>query len=248
MRASEKNEKLVLVGVVRRKKDLDLILKERWYRIPLKSAPKRKADFLALYQTRTFRKKGKSINYYARIKGFSHYLRRQLLPDEKDHSRAGDTYCKLDLGPLKTLPQRIENRSRRRISFGFTNLEKLLGADEVSQLFDVVPIEGIMRKALKAAGITAEHECCLMEKGRCRYRLDFAIFCRKGKIDVECDSEKWHSLPSRRLNDRARNRWLKRRDWLVIRFPEKQIRDELDGCVLSLKKAIKELGGLKQDV
>ena len=48
---NKKSEKLVLVEVVNRKKDLEIALKEHWYRIPLKHLPKRKAKYLALHQT-----------------------------------------------------------------------------------------------------------------------------------------------------------------------------------------------------
>ena len=75
-------EKLVLVGVVNRKKDLEIARKEHWYRIPLKHVPKRKAKYLALYQTRVFDKEGKAINYYASIKSSSLRKRNELLPDE----------------------------------------------------------------------------------------------------------------------------------------------------------------------
>ena len=40
------NQDLVLVGVVNRRKDLEIALNEHWYRIPVKYAPKRKANFL----------------------------------------------------------------------------------------------------------------------------------------------------------------------------------------------------------
>jgi len=47
----KKSKKLVLVGVVNRKKDLEIAFKEHWYRIPVKHFPKRKARYLALHQT-----------------------------------------------------------------------------------------------------------------------------------------------------------------------------------------------------
>lgn len=50
---------MVLVGVVNRKRDLEIAFKEHWYRIPLKHFPKRKAKYLALYQTRVFDKREK---------------------------------------------------------------------------------------------------------------------------------------------------------------------------------------------
>lgn len=71
----EENERSVLIGVVNRKKDLEIALKEHWYRMPLKYAPKKEADFLALYQTHRFGKMGKLINYYTPIQDSSLVLR-----------------------------------------------------------------------------------------------------------------------------------------------------------------------------
>ena len=81
------NQDLVLVGVVNRRKDLEIASNKHWYRMPVKYAPKRKANFLALYQTRVFGKEGKSINYYASIKYSSPISRRELLPEERSHPR-----------------------------------------------------------------------------------------------------------------------------------------------------------------
>jgi len=238
------SQDLVLLGVVNRRKDLEIALGKHWYRIPVKYAPKRKANFLALYQTCTFGKEGKSINYYAPIKYSSPTSRRKLLPEESTHPRAGQAYYKLHLGPLKKLPQKIRNKSRRRISFGFTILTKLLKSREISELFDIKPIEVIMEKLLERNKIKAFNEYLLMENGRCRYRLDFAIFCRKGKIDVECDNEKWHSLPSQKIKDRKRNLYLREHGWRVLRFEGEKIMNSPDYCIEVLNAVIGKLGGL----
>ena len=235
------SQNLVLVGVVNRRKDLEIALNKHWYRMPVKYAPKRKANFLALYQTRIFGKEGKSIAYYAPIKYSSSTSRGKLLPEERNHPRRDQTYYKLHLGPLKELPQKIRNRSRRRISFGFTTLTKLFKSSEVSELFDIKPIELIMEKLLKRNKIKAFSEYLLMENGRCRYRLDFAIFCLKGKIDVECDNEKWHSLPSQKIKDRKRNLYVREHGWRVLRFEGKKIMDSPDYCIKVLNKAIRKL-------
>lgn len=235
---------LVLMGVVNRKKDLEIALNKHWYRIPVKYAPKRKANFLAIYQTRTFGKEGKSINYYATIKHSSLTSRRELLPEEKSHPRANQPYYKLHLGPLKQLPRKIRNKSRRRINFGFTTLRKLFKSSEISQLFDIKPLEAIMEKLLKRNKIKAIDEYLLMDKGRCRYRLDFAIFCRKGKIDVECDNEKWHCLQSQKIKDRKRDLYLKRYGWTIPRFEGARIMNNPNCCIKVLKKTIRRLGGL----
>ena len=238
------NQDLVLVGVVNRRKDLEIALNKHWYRIPVKYAPKRKTNFLALYQTRVFGKEGKSINYYAPIKYSSSISRGELLPEERSHPRVNQTYHKLHLGPSKGLPQKIRNKSRRRINFGFTTLTKLFKSREISELFDIKPLEVIMEKLLKRNKIKAINEYLLMEDRHCRYRLDFAVFCGKGKIDVECDNEKWHRLPSQRIKDRRRDLYLRRHGWTVLRFEGKKIMNNPSCCIKVLNKAIGKLGGL----
>lgn len=238
------NQDLVLVGVVNRRKDLEIALNKHWYRIPVKYAPKRKANFLALYQTRVFGKEGKSINYYAPIKYSSSISRGELLPEERSHPRVNQTYYKLHLGPSIGLPQKIRNKSRRRMNFGFTTLTKLFKSREISELFDIKPLEVIMEKLLKRNKIKAINEYSLMEDRHCRYRLDFAVFCGKGKIDVECDNEKWHRLPSQRIKDRRRDLYLRRHGWTVLRFEGKKIMNNPSYCIRVLNKAIGKLGGL----
>jgi very-short-patch-repair endonuclease len=100
-----------------------------------------------------------------------------------------------------------------------------------------------MRETLAKNGIEASHEYCLMESRRCKYRLDFAIFCQRGRIDVECDNERWHLQPARRIKDQGRNKWLNQHGWVVLRFPGKQIKDNPERCIASLKQVIQELGG-----
>jgi very-short-patch-repair endonuclease len=237
-------EKLVLVGVVNRKKDLEIAFKEHWYRIPFKHLPKRKAKYLALYQTRVFDKEGKAINYYASIKGSSLHKRSELLPDELNHLRSEDYYQKLNLGPLKATPERIENRYGRRINFAFTTLERLLEAKEISELLNIVPIEEIMRQALKNCGIKAIGQHSIMENKKLRYRLDFAVFCQKGKLNIECDDLRWHSQPKQREKDKKRDRWLRRHGWTVSRFSGEEIKNNIANCVKILKQIIQNLGGL----
>jgi hypothetical protein len=59
----------VLVGIMNSRRDWDIVRRERWYRIPLKSAPRgiRAARFLAFYQTKVFGPERWAINYYAPI-------------------------------------------------------------------------------------------------------------------------------------------------------------------------------------
>jgi len=239
-----RRERSVLVAVVGREKDLSLARRARWYRIPARHAPRRGADYLALYQTAAFGSRGRSIRYFATIRAVSSTSRKQLLPDEERHPRASGRYLRLALGPLRRTPHVIRNRTRRRMTFGFTTLSKLRRATEVCQLFDISPVEEIMRRALARARIPARHEHCMMERKRLRYRLDFAIFCRRGQLAVECDNERFHQSKRQRVRDRRRDRWLTRRGWTVLRLPGAAIRDDPKGCVRKVKAAIRKLGGV----
>jgi len=118
---------------------------------------------------------------------------------------------------------------------------KLRRDREVSKLFGIISLEEMMRKYLKKNGIKAIHEYCLMEKGRLRYRLDFAILCRKGKIAIECDNRKWHALPKMKKRDRKRDQWLKSHGWTVIHFLEKEIMGNLPYCLKTIKTTIRRL-------
>ncbi len=238
-----KGNRAVLVAVVGREKDLGLARRNRWYRIPVRHAPCRKADYLALYQTAAFGSGGRAIRYFATIRAVSTTSRGRLLPDEKSHPGRGDRYLRLELGPLRKTPHLIRNRTRRRVTFGFTTLAKLRRATEVCQLFDISPVEEIVRRLLERARIPASHEYCVMERKRLRYRLDFAIFCRKGHLAVECDNERWHLSKRQKVRDRRRDRWLSRRGWTVLRLPGAAIRDDPEGCVRKVRAAARRLGG-----
>lgn len=240
----KRNNFLVLVGVLNRQKDLEGVLKRHWYRIPAKHTPRRRPAYLAFYQTRVFGKYGKAIRYYAPIKSSSLLRRIKLLPEEKDHPRAREYYYKFNLSKVRRTPHVIRNSSRRRISFGFTTLAKLQQSKQIGQLFDLIPAEDIMRQAFQERRIKAIHEYCLMENNRCRYRLDFALFCRQGKIALECDNEKWHSTSACRAKDRERDRYLTGHGWVVVHLTGQQIEKDTNSCLKKINKIITELGGV----
>jgi very-short-patch-repair endonuclease len=240
-----RGEKTVLVAVVGRQKDLLLARRDRWYRIPVRHAPRRNPDYIAFYQTSAFGAEGKAIRYFAAVRSISPTSRRRLLPDERNHPRAAARYYRFELGPLRRTPRVIRNRTRRRITFGFTTLGKLRRSSEICRLFDISPVEEIMRGLLRRRRIPASHEYCVMERKRLRYRLDFAIFCRKGRLAVECDNEKWHLSKRQRVRDRRRDRWLSRRGWTVLRFPGAMIREDPTRCTRQVRTAIRRLGGIR---
>ena len=80
--AKDKTKKIVLVGVLKNKSDLNILLKEKWYRIPKAHMLKRQFDYLAFYQPASFGRQGKRIQYYARVLNYQTIKRKDLLPAE----------------------------------------------------------------------------------------------------------------------------------------------------------------------
>jgi len=237
-----KRDEIVLVGVLKNKRDLDILLNEKWYRIPVKYAPMRQFKYLAFYQPALFGQQGKRIQYYAQVLNWRVVKRSSLLPSELNHPKADDFYYKIYLGKIKKLPRPIKNIIPRRISFGFTTLERLLKSKNILQLYNVPPIEQIVERGLKKFGIKVFAQYRL--KGPKRYILDFAVFCKKGKIAIECDNKKAHSSPRQRQKDKIKDAFLRQDGWAVIRLTEDEIISDLAACLLKIKKAIHRVGGL----
>ena len=235
---------LVLIGVVKRREDLDHIREDLWYRIPAHLSFRRFPRYLAVYPTARCGSGGGGISFYSPIRKITRRRRIDLLPGEKLHPRAEEYYWKLHLGQPRRLTRRIENRLRRRITFAYTTRKKLIQAHEVGELFGIPPLEEIMRQSLLKAGITPVPQFCIMVKKRCRYRIDFAIFCRQGKIALECDHSRWHQRPARQEKDRERDRWLKRDGWKVIHLTEDHIINNPIEAIELIDNQIGILGGL----
>lgn len=235
-------DKIVLVGVLKDKRDLNILLTENWYRIPVAQAPARQFNYLAFYQPALFGRQGKRIQYYARVLNYQTVKRSDLLPDELNHPRALDYYFRFRVNKVKKLSRPIRNIIPRRISFGFTTLSRLLKSKNILQVYSIVPTEQIVRDGLGQAGIKAitQHH---VSSGKKRYCLDFAVFCKQGSIAIECDNKKAHSNLRQREKDKIKNTFLRRHGWIVIRLPEHDIVSDLGGCIVRIKKAVRKLGG-----
>ncbi len=236
-------DKIVLVGVLRSKRDLDTLLSENWYRIPTARVPKRQFNYLAFYQPTLFGRQGKRIQYYARVLNYQIAKRNDLLPNESNHPKAHDYYLRIRVEKIKKLACPIKNIIPRRVFFGFTTLNHLLKSKNILQLYKVAPTEQILENGLKQANIKTVAQYYVLS-GKKRYCLDFAVFCKKGTIAIECDNKKAHSSPSQREKDKIKNAFLRRHGWVVIRLSEHDIVSNLQDCVKKIKKAVQKLGGL----
>ncbi len=126
----------VLVAVVNRPEDWRRVLDEHWYRLPVKRAPAGSPhfDWLAFYFTRALGEDRWAIHYYAPIEGHELVTRRDLIPAEPDHPRAGHWYYRLSLGPLRYRLPPITAGSWRRVAFVVTTGDRFEQAVEIKDL------------------------------------------------------------------------------------------------------------------
>jgi very-short-patch-repair endonuclease len=236
-------ENTVLIAVLRAPRDLKIAAQDHWYRIPLKKAPKNSFTHIAFYQPACFRSDGKRIVYYSEVTGGSIERRIDIFPDEPGHPAAMRLYLKYSLGPLIKLPTAILNTSASRISFGYAPLRRLARARDILAIFNVFPIENMMCGALRSAGVDFFREYNIMRRGKVKYRLDFALFCKNGQLDIECDGRRWHSTPRQRAKDLKRDKWLKQNGWTTLRFSEREVVTDIGTCVSKTHAAVESLGG-----
>lgn len=232
------------MAIVPRKKDWEILKTQHWYRIPVKSAPEviNQVKFLAFYQPKVFEAEKWSVNYCAEVLDLEIVKRIDLLPDESKHIRSGNKYYKITIGDLKALPGPIRSRRWRRITFIPTTFNQLLEAKEINDLYRTTPIEEKLYLSLKQEKIPAERQFFIYDtqKTCC---LDFAIFCRDGKLNVECDGEAYHSTKEAQIKDRKRDNGLTSIGWSILRFSGKEIYQSSKDCVRQIKRTIKFLKG-----
>ena len=240
-----------LVGIIPRIDLWDIIQKEKWYHIPVESAPKdaELAEYVAFYFPAVF---GKDlhcqIKYYAKVKKVSVVKRLELFPKEKTHIRADKDYWWFQLEKIEELPKPIISVERlSEIRFIPTSYKKLLSAKEINDLYNTSPLEEKMYREMKKRNIAVERQYYVKISEKEYYCLDFGIFCKNGKIDLECDGQKYHSLPGALVKDRERNNELTSYGWHILRFSGKEINKNINDCFKTIERTIKNLGGILSD-
>jgi len=240
------NDFPALVGIVPRKKLWDIIKNERWYHIPVKSAPKNinEIKYLAFYFPSVF---GRDLRfrviYYSTIENIEIKKRIQLFPDETEHPRRNSEYYQIYLDEIKELPRQIPSMRWRRIVHIPTTLKRLFLAEEINDLYWTSQLEEKMYRALKQHNIFPERQYVVRINKQC-YFLDFCIFCKKANIDLECDGERYHNMPEALTRDRMRNNQLTSFGWSVLRFSGREVRSHLRDCLEILERTIYNLNGL----
>lgn len=222
---------LILVALMKDKRDFEIARVLGWYRIPFKSAPKTVAvDWLAFYQTAKFGEEKWAINFIAPVRGHELTTRAELLRTQPDHPRATEQYFKLQLGPLERLPRPITSRKWRRLTFLYTTGERLLSATEINDLIIQSEERELLWKALRERGLAAERDYETAQHGE----LDFALLCALGKLGITLGDTS-HERPHK-LKERP--------GWEYLMFSEATVNADLPEVVQTIEQAVLRLGGL----
>jgi hypothetical protein len=214
-------EDRVLVAVMNRPHDFEIARDQGWYRVPEKRAtPGVFFEYVAFYFTAAFAEHKYAVHYYARRLGHELVTRRDLLPDEPDHPRAGEAYYKLQLGPLQRREPPIVSLRWRRVSFIHTTWDRFEAAEEINDLF-VEGDEFVDRLA-------PERHYPVREAG-VEYVVGLAVPCREGvlALDVAVDeSMSPEATPG------------------ALRFPPDAILQDIKGCLNAIDAEIHRRGGV----
>ncbi len=117
-------------------------------------------------------------------------------------------------------------------------------AIEINDLYDESSLEDKLWLELKRRQIFAERQEYITVNKH-NYFLDFAIYCAKGRIDVETDGDYWHANPEKSVEDNLRDNDLKTAGWQVLRFSTSQIQEQAaEYCVSTVVKNINKFGGV----
>ena len=204
-----------------------------------------KIKFIAFYHNRRFKREPAMIKYYGKVKNISIRLREELFPELENDPKRGDKYYKIELESVKELEEPIISRRARRILFIPTTYERFITAEEINHLYYESNLEERMYSWMRDAKIEVERQL-LVNFGDTKYILDFALFCQQRNIDIECDSDFFHTTPRSIIHDKRRDNKLESNGWSVLRYYENDIENKLDEIKYEIKETITRCGGLAE--
>ena len=242
----------LLVGIVNNLSDFEIIQNQNWYRIPTDKAERLIKNrwppmWIAFYYTNTIKDFPQMIIHYAKVSKIETVTRKQLFPDEKENYKSKRNYYKISFKKLETISKPILSRRWRRIVFIQTTHKKFKNAVEVNDLFDGSRLEDRLWAEFKRNGISAERQEVVKIDEKF-YFLDFAIHCKKGKINIEADGDRYHHNPEFATKHNLRNNDLTSKGWNVFRFDSYQISEKMETyCLPTIMTNINKLGGIDFD-
>jgi very-short-patch-repair endonuclease len=246
-----KTEKVkeVLVALLPKVEALVTLKTEGWYHIPVETAPKRwPPKQLAFYQGKVFGKvEAYKIRYFGEVEKIDIVPRKELFPDdEANQHKAERLYHRLQIKTLEERSRPIVSYRPRRLVFIPTTIEKFNYAEQINDLFDGSPLEDRLWTALKHIDILAERQWKIVVQSR-KYYLDFAVFCRDGKLAIETDGYTTHYDSMNQIDyDTWRQNDIELDDWRFLHYTRRQVKDDWIPYLKQIQQKIEQLGGVEE--
>jgi very-short-patch-repair endonuclease len=235
-----------LVALLPRISALDILKTEGWYHIPVENAPRRwPPKVMAFYQGKVFGKEeGYKIRYFGEVGPIDILPRKELFPhDEENQHKAEKLYYRVPIRNLQSRYRPIVSYRPRRLVFMPTTLAKFENAEQINDLFDGSPLEDKLWQTLKENGILAERQWKILVEGH-SYYLDFAVFCRKGKLAIETDGYTYHYDDRNQIDyDTFRQNEIELDGWRSLRFTSRQVSENWSQYFPQIQRAIEQMGG-----
>lgn len=241
----------VLVAMLPEPKDWSILHEQFWYRIrKLATSPDivkdKTVEYIGFYHTAKFSEDLKfKVVKYGKVKHIATVSRQHLFPEEsQNHPKAKQEYYKIEFDELLTLPQPIVSRRGHRVTFVPTTEKKFFsGNTDFNKLFKGSFLEEDMEKIIDEMEIEYEREWCYFIDNKRKYYLDFAIFCKNGQINIECDGDEYHMGNANVHRDKTRNNDLESYKWSVLRYTTKHFKEERNHIKKTIWKVINQYGG-----
>ena len=249
---TSKNKEELLVGIVNEVSDYDIIKNHFWYRIPVESVDKMlkkrwPPDWIAFYYTAAIKEYPQMIIHYGKVSNITIDTRKELFPSEKQTDKTSKKYYHISFDEIRILPKPILSRRGRRIVFIQTTFKKFIKAKEVNDLLEGSALEDKLWAEFQRKRICAERQEIVKVSNNFCF-LDFSIYCKKGKINIETDGDRWHHNAMGSGKDNARTDDLTSNGWSIIRFNSEEINEKMEiYCIPTIKTSINKLGGIDLD-
>jgi very-short-patch-repair endonuclease len=220
--------------------------------MPVESMPGRwregwRPKAMAFYQGKVFGSdEAYKIRYSAEVDHTEVVQRKELFPDDEENLHKAETlYYRVSLRNLQFRYRPIVSYRPRRLSFIPTTLAKFENAEQINDLFDGSPLEDRLWQNLKENGILAERQWKIIVEGK-NYYLDFAIFCRNGKLAIETDGYTYHYDDRNQIDyDTFRRNEIELDGWRSLHFTSRQVNDDFAQYLPQIQRAIEQLGGME---
>jgi very-short-patch-repair endonuclease len=239
----------VLIAVLPSTDDWEIAKNQLWYRIPEELAPdavkKNTISWLAFYHSEQFgislREK---VMFYAKVVQIKKVNRSALFPKELPNHKSNKVYYQVLLDSIQKLPTPFESRFGRKLIFlTTTEAQFFSGSTQLNSLFIGSPLEQQMATLLTRMEIPFEREWREYVSIDKFYYLDFAIWCARGKLAIECDGDATH-MPNENVHaDKTRNNELTANGWQTLRFTTKHFNEENRHIQQMVFQSITTLGG-----